>query len=87
MIGDFKCGVIAVDPEESEGGLYEIVHLALFTKPPIKEELDGLREELRTDPEFGVGEAADRLMMIYVPDGMLEALVKAKDIEWDDEEN
>jgi len=64
-------GLIVVDPTQ-EGEHFDILHFAGYWQQPSKKDADLLREELRTDPEFGLQEIADRVDILPAPPDILE---------------
>jgi hypothetical protein len=55
-IKKFKYGLIAAEQtaEDEANGEMSILHFCGYVKPPTKEDVVALKEELNTDPEFGL---------------------------------
>ena len=62
---DFKpnYGLMVIDPRE-EGDKRNILHYCAYEKEPTQKDADQLREELRTEEEFGLQDIAD-IVEIY----------------------
>lgn len=76
-ITDCEYWVIVIDPEDiTENGDVAIVHMCGYIEEPTKEEIDSLKEELRTDEEFGLTEIVDRLEIYPAPQEILEQIYK-----------
>lgn len=66
-------GLMVFDPEiPEENGEKEIVHFCGFEENPSQNEIEHLREELRTDEEFGLTEVWERLVIIPAPYDIVE---------------
>lgn len=61
----FTHGIIAVDPENiDENDNLTIIHfIGLWNKPTLEEFLE-FSNEIKTDPEFGLVDIADRLVIV-----------------------
>jgi hypothetical protein len=69
----FTHGIIAVDPENvDENDMLAIVHFVGLWSAPNKEQFDFLANEIRTDPEFGLIEIADRLEIVPAPQWLID---------------
>jgi len=68
-------GIIVIDPlSEDENGDVSIVHYIGYWNKPSQADFDSLKEELRTDEEFGLTEIFDRLEYGEAPEEILEML-------------
>ena len=72
---DIKFGLIAVDPTQ-EGDMKDVLHFCGYWNQPTLVDVDSLREELRTDPDFGLTDIADRLDIIPAPDWLVQEYVE-----------
>jgi len=64
-------GLIVVDPLQ-EGEMMDIIHFCGYEVPPTKNDAAILREELMTDPEFGLTEIAEHLDILPAPDDIVK---------------
>jgi hypothetical protein len=65
-------GLIAIDPMSEDKEMVDIVHFVGYWNKPTKKEVEHLKEELKTDEEFGLTEIADRLVILPAPDHIVE---------------
>jgi len=56
-------GLIVLDPDTLNEGMVDIVHFCGYWSPPTQDDINHLKEELKTDEEFGLTEIADRLII------------------------
>lgn len=54
----------------------EIIHFCGYWERPTQKDVDHLREELKTDPEFGLQEIADEVDIRLAPKDILETYQK-----------
>lgn len=75
---DIKYGLMVIDPEtlDESTDTLEIVHFVGYWNEPTLDDANSLREELRTDEEFGLTEIADRLEIYPAPDEVVESHVE-----------
>lgn len=67
-----KHGLMVIDPESNERNGEEIVHFCGYEEKPSKKEVNSLREELKTDKEFGLTEIYERLIILPAPPDIVE---------------
>jgi hypothetical protein len=72
---DIKYGLIAIDPEQ-EGEMKDILHFCGYWEEPNELSIQGLKEELMTDEEFGLTEIAHRLVILPAPEYIVQEFVK-----------
>lgn len=60
-------GIIVLDPETLNEGNMDILHFCGYWNEINENDIEGLREELRTDEEFGLTEIIDRLIIVEAP--------------------
>jgi hypothetical protein len=69
----FTHGIIAIDPlDADEEDNLAIVHFIGLWKAPTKEAFEDFVNEIKTDPEFGLTEIADRLVILPAPSEIVE---------------
>lgn len=69
----FTHGIIAVDPENiDEDNNPLIVHFIGLWEAPTKEAFDCYSNEIKTDPEFGLVEISDRIVILPAPEDIIE---------------
>jgi hypothetical protein len=72
---DIKFGLIAVNPTQ-EGDMLDVLHFCGYWNQPTLVDVDSLREELKSDPDFGLTDIADRLDIIPAPDWLVQEYVE-----------
>jgi len=72
---DIKFGLIAVDPTQ-EGDMKDVLHFCGYWIQPTLVDVESLKEELKTDPDFGLTDIADRLDIIPAPDWLVKEFVQ-----------
>lgn len=72
---DIKFGLIAVDPTQ-EGDDLDVLHFCGYWNQPTLVDVESLREELKTSPEFGLSDIADRLEIIPAPDWLIQEYIE-----------
>jgi hypothetical protein len=72
---DIKFGLIAIDPTQ-EGDMLDVLHFCGYWNQPTLVDVDSLREELKSDPDFGLTDIADRLDIIPAPDWLVQEYVE-----------
>ena len=72
---DIKFGLIAVDPTQ-EGDMKDVLHFCGYWNQPTLVDVESLKEELKTDPDFGLTDIADRLDIIPAPDWLVKEFVQ-----------
>lgn len=77
-INDIKHGLIVLDPSQ-EGEMLNILHFVGYWDKPTQQDVDELREELRTDETFGLTEIADSVIIIPAPDDMIKEFIDSAD--------
>lgn len=70
-LGQFNYGLIVIDPTQ-EGDDFNILHFCGYWEKPNEKDAEFLMEELKTDPEFGLTDIADRLEILPAPDYIVE---------------
>jgi len=69
----FTHGVMAIDPTEvDENDAVSIVHFIGLWEAPTKEAFLEYEKEIKTDPEFGLVEISDRVVVLPAPDEIIE---------------
>lgn len=69
----FTHGIIFVDPTNiDDNDDVAIVHFIGLWGEPTEEQVTGYIEEVRNDPQFGVGELMNRLVVIEAPPEIVE---------------
>lgn len=87
-----RYGIIAVRPAKDEDGMADILHFCGYEDPPTQFDFDALREELNTNPAFGLQGDMDGVELMEAPEEILDTIMRstdADDIEYhgfDDEE-
>ncbi len=62
---NFTHGIIAVDPiDVDENDMVRVVHFIGLWEEPTKEAFQQYENEIKTDPEFGLIEIADRIVVL-----------------------
>jgi hypothetical protein len=64
-------GLIVMDPSE-EGDQKTILHFCGYQEPINDRDVESLREELKTDPEFGLQDKWDKVVIVEAPDEILK---------------
>lgn len=73
MMNKFTHGIIAVDPQNVDADdMLAIVHFVGLWSAPTKEQFEMLAEKIRTDPEFGLVEIAERLIILPAPQQIID---------------
>lgn len=74
---DIKYGLIVIDPEEDpKSGYYNILHFCGYFEKPNQQDVDNLREELRTTEEFELTDIAHRVEILPCPDYLVYEYIK-----------
>ena len=74
---DIKYGLIVIDPEENpKSDHYNILHFCGYWEEPTQQDVDNLREELRTTEEFGLTDIAHRIEILPCPDYLVYEYMK-----------
>lgn len=69
----FTHGIIVVDPTTiDDNDDVEALHFIGLWEEPTKEEFDGYEKEIKTDPEFGLVEIADRIIILLASPEIVE---------------
>ena len=64
---------MVIDPNEvTEDDSYTIVHFVGYWEKPTDADADHIKEELRNDPEFGMGDKVDELRFYPATPGCIE---------------
>ena len=63
-------GLMVVDPRITDH--ISIIHYCAFENEPTQKEIDHLREELRTDEDFGMGDEADIMEILPATEEVVE---------------
>ena len=84
-------GLMVIDPRQ-EGDTRTILHYCAYEKEPTQKDADQLREELRTDEDFGLQDIADIVCIFPATEEVIEHFRKGieKDqikINLDEDEN
>jgi hypothetical protein len=64
-------GLIVIDPSEV-GDLKTILHFCGYQEPITERDIESLREELKTDPEFGLQDKWDKVVITEAPEEILK---------------
>jgi hypothetical protein len=73
---DFKYGLMVLDPARLDvNGEVGVVHLCLYENSPTEWNKESLLEELKSDPEFGLTNIVDRLIIEEAPQEMVARCV------------
>jgi hypothetical protein len=64
-------GLIVMDPYEP-GDEKTILHFCGYQEPISDRDVESLREELKTDPEFGLQDKWDQVVITEAPDEILK---------------
>jgi hypothetical protein len=74
---NFTHGIMAIDPEDvDENDTVSIVHFIGLWNEPTKKQFEEFVKEIKTDPEFGLIEIADRLVILPAPPDIVEMFSK-----------
>jgi len=73
---DIKYGLIVLNREDLENGIYEILHFVGYEKEPNEIDIKSLMEELKTDDSFGLTDLVDNLIIIRAADETVEEYKK-----------
>lgn len=68
----FEYGLMVVDPKRTTDDVMCIVHFAGYWEEPTEKDIEHLREELRTDPQFELCDVIDELEIKIAPDYVIE---------------
>lgn len=74
-VKDVKYGIIVVDPKQ-EGDMLDILHFVGYWDEPTIDDANALREELRTDEEFGLTDIIDTLQILPAPADIVKHYVE-----------
>jgi len=61
---DIKYGLIVLNRQDIESGIYEILHFVGYEKEPTDLDIKYLREELNTDKTFGLTDLGENMIII-----------------------
>ena len=77
---DINYGICAAAlADAGEDGLWlNLVHFVGYEEPPTVAFLGHVREELKTDPEFGLTQCADQLIIFMAPPEIVQHFKKSK---------
>jgi hypothetical protein len=64
-------GLIVMDPSEP-GNEKTILHFCGYQEPITERDVESLREELKNDPEFGLQDKWDKVVITEAPDEILK---------------
>jgi hypothetical protein len=64
-------GLIVMNPSE-EGDQKTILHFCGYQEPISERDVELLREELKNDPEFGLQDKWDKVIIVEAPDEVLK---------------
>jgi hypothetical protein len=64
-------GLIVMDPSEP-GDQKTILHFCGYQEPISDRDVESLREELKNDPEFGLQDKWDKVVIVEAPDEILK---------------
>lgn len=84
MQNEFKYGIIAASQsvEDEKRGELTILHLCAYNKKPTKIEYEALKEELNTDPEFGlVGRMGENVFLMEATPEMIKVFLNGGTID------
>lgn len=73
-------GLIVMDPME-EGEVKTILHFCGYQEPITEKDVESLRNELRDDPEFGLQDIWERLVITEAPDEVIEEYKKIYELD------
>jgi hypothetical protein len=74
-MNNFTHGIIAIDPlSEDEDDMIGVAHFAGYWTQPTEEDLESLKEELKTDETFGLTDICDRLVYAHAPDEIIKMM-------------
>ena len=74
-IEDVKFALVAIDPDQ-EGDLKTVLHFCVYFEQPTFEDMMALKQELLSNPDFGLIEIGQRLEIIQAPDSMVEEFLR-----------
>ena len=78
---EIKYGIVVLDAanEKLQSGEFfmdDIVHFVGYLKQPTETDIENLREELRTDEEFGLTDIIDRLVIFEAPQEIVDSYLE-----------
>lgn len=73
---DVKYGLMVIDGRQEDDEAVDVIHFVGYAEKPNKVDADNLREELRTDSEFGLTEIADHLVILPATKKVLDYYLK-----------
>jgi hypothetical protein len=76
---NIKYGLIALDPENTDGESMLVVHFCGYESIPNLQDKEELIKELHEDEELGLTEIAHRLLIQSAPKDVLEFYIR----EWE----
>lgn len=69
---DIKYGLIVLNREDLENGIYEILHFVGYEEKPTEIDITSLVDELKTDESFGLTELGKNMIIIEASDETVE---------------
>jgi len=72
-LGQIQYGLVVTDPTANDN---EILHFCGYWERPTQKDVDSLREELKSDPEFGLQDIADKVDIVLASKDILEMYKK-----------
>ena len=69
---DIKYGLIVLNRQDLEDGIYEILHFVGYEKEPTDLDIKSLQEELNTDESFGLINLGDNMIIIRASEETVE---------------
>lgn len=73
LFSDFiKYGLIVLNRNDIENGIYEILHFVGYEKEPTDIDISSLKQELNTDENFGLIGLGDNMIIIKASDETVE---------------
>ena len=70
-----KHALIAFDPEQ-EKEVKDILHFCAYLEQPTYSDMVSLKQELMTNPVFGLTHMGERLEIILAPENLVQEFVK-----------
>jgi len=68
----FTHGIIAVDPQNEVDEEVAVVHFIGLWKEPTEAEFIAYKKEMLTNPEYGLVDIADRIVVLPAPPDIVE---------------
>jgi hypothetical protein len=69
---EIKYGLIVLNREDIENGIYEILHFVGYEKEPTEVDIESLVDELKTDETFGLTGLGKNMIIIAASDETIE---------------